>query len=1110
MPVPGEEKIHSEIRARLHRVRQKNKRVRLAAGAMRWVATACAGATFLAVLESLFWFSSPVRIFLSICFPAVLFAAGLIWVGLPAIRFFSRRHPDDEALALWAGGAFPDIRDRLADALQVYRESRSKPQSASQELSGAALRSVHSALHGKDLNRAVSPEPARRAAGGMILSVSACLILFLLFRGAFPDAAHRLLSPSRRFSPPRPFSLRVVPESPRVRYGDALTLRILAEGEKRPDEIILTVTAGRSARQEVVLAPPFDHTIPAVKQNLSIQARSGPVRSDPIAVSVYQLPEVRSLQVTLIPPRPAGQPSRALDPNVGAIEALPGTRAVIRIRATGALSGAALVFDSGLVHAMDASGDAAEGAFTIRRTDRYAVALTDTAGRSNPDPIRYAVTLLEDAFPVARILSPARDTDVEKGMQLPLVLQAEDDYGLSRIGLGYWIHGAEGREDTVLLPIAMQSPVPRRVVLDWTWDLRDIGLYPDDRASYFFEAWDNDAAAGPKRGRSRVYTVRFPSMMELYERIESGHDRQVAGMEALYEQGQEMQETLSRLSDDIRAGRETGWETRKTLEGQAERLEEMRQAVETLSENLDELVREMERQELIRSETLEKYLELQEMYQEIASPELQEAMKQFRQALAETPDAALRQEADKLTISQETFLKSIERTLNLLRRLHVEQKAEELVRRMEEMIARQDSLNADAGRGPDRPDSALAERQERLGRDMADFHKEMTELSEKMQALQNMPVEEAERILREMSEQNFSGRMDDLSQKLRQGRTGEAGREGAALRDQMASVSEGLQALQESLMQGQKDRMAEALRRASMQVLEISRKQEGLMQAQTSGDADARKQAALQQGLGHVIRRLYALSQETFFITPEIGRALGRAQAEMQEAISAMQQGGSPGAAASQRRAMGALNRTVLALEQTMEQMEGAQSGLGGEALMAGLEQIGLEQMALNRALADLLNQGRLSLEEQAALSRMAAQQAALKQRLEALMRRHGNPAEIAGRLDRLADEMESVIQDLRNHQADAQTVEQQRRILSRLLEARQSLEKQDLSRRRQARSGEDVIRRSPASAEIRRDALQDRIRQDLLRLHRSGYRQDYESLIRKYFEALSREGAFE
>jgi len=159
--------------------------------------------------------------------------------------------------------------------------------------------------------------------------------------------------------------------------------------------------------------------------------------------------------------------------------------------------------------------------------------------------------------------------------------------------------------------------------------------------------------------------------------------------------------------------------------------------------------------------------------------------------------------------------------------------------------------------------------------------------------------------------------------------------------------------------------------------------------------------------------------------------------------------------------------------------------------------------MALNRSVADLLNRGALTLEEQAALARMAAEQEAVRKALENLLNSGGQ--EVAGRLDRLVEEMETVVRELEENRASEATVKRQQRILSRLLDAQNAL-RADVSRKRKSSVGEDMEVASPGPLPILIPRWQQKLQQDILHMAKEGYTKAYQELIRQYFEALMRQ----
>ena len=110
------------------------------------------------------------------------------------------------------------------------------------------------------------------------------------------------------------------------------------------------------------------------------------------------------------------------------------------------------------------------------------------------------------------------------------------------------------------------------------------------------------------------------------------------------------------------------------------------------------------------------------------------------------------------------------------------------------------------------------------------------------------------------------------------------------------------------------------------------------------------------------------------------------------------------------------------------------------------------------------------------------------------------------GRMGGVTKEMEEVVEDLKNGQATQKTMEKQQRILTRLLDAQHALKEQDTGRQRQAKAGRNRYRQSPGPLELTPSELKAKLTRDILDLMKEGYSQDYQELIRDYFERLMAE----
>ncbi|MFY0581567.1 DUF4175 family protein [Cystobacter fuscus] len=131
-----------------------------------------------------------------------------------------------------------------------------------------------------------------------------------------------------------------------------------------------------------------------------------------------------------------------------------------------------------------------------------------------------------DAPPQVQLLTPAPELEIDPGQQVVLKYEASDDYGLNGLALVFRVPGSK-EESRIPLP----REDGRRDKGTYNWNLGTLKVQPGDRISYFIEAKDNDAVAGPKRGVSRTQVLRVYSAAEhlraALQKVEALWDRMV-------------------------------------------------------------------------------------------------------------------------------------------------------------------------------------------------------------------------------------------------------------------------------------------------------------------------------------------------------------------------------------------------------------------------------------------------------------------------------------------------------------------------------------------------------------------------------------------------------
>jgi len=199
-------------------------------------------------------------------------------------------------------------------------------------------------------------------------------------------------------------------------------------------------------------------------------------------------------------------------------------------------------------------------------------------------------------------------------------------------------------------------------------------------------------------------------------------------------------------------------------------------------------------------------------------------------------------------------------------------------------------------------------------------------------------------------------------------------------------------------------------------------------------------------------------------------------------------------------------------LEQLQNNSGSGQSGNGTpQSIQQMIEQLGEmkgNQQQLNEQLQQMINdmQGeRLSNDQMQRLNELAKQQNRIRKQLQELQENGGLEGDRAGsEIQRMIEDMEDTINDLRGGAVDPTLIERQQNILTRMLDAEKSMQERDEEEKeREGKSPANFERTSPS--DITLEELEKQIRSRLNDPNFTKYSPDYQKLIERYFELLKK-----
>jgi hypothetical protein len=418
-------------------------------------------------------------------------------------------------------------------------------------LAELAIKRAAQLVDGIDSKEAIPLAPVRRS-GTTLCALGAGLLLAALVMPRLALAQWlRFIDPFGDHPPYSRVEYVVEPGDTTVVYGRELEVRVQTKGAP-VDRLDLALRyQGTKDDDTLPLFAEQDGTwkgtVASVTMGGQYFVRGTAGRSRMFRITVITVPRFEEVRFRISPPAYTNRAAYEGPVPEGGLAGLPGTRVQVWVRSNRPLSGGSLeipaesrIRSTALVPDPDDRSQVT-GSFEIRKAGRLHLSIKDVAGQASTDTFVAPISVLVDERPFVWIMEPPEISFATPSVALPVVLSAEDDYGLSRIQLFRSLNQSRA------LPVDIS--IPTTPPLRWTARidllLDRFGLKPGDEIRLFGRAEDNDPA-GPKGAESGIVTVRIISQEEFEQLV-----RAQRGVELLLSKYQGAQRRLEALKSEI-------------------------------------------------------------------------------------------------------------------------------------------------------------------------------------------------------------------------------------------------------------------------------------------------------------------------------------------------------------------------------------------------------------------------------------------------------------------------------------------------------------------------------------------------------------------------------
>ena len=935
----------------------------------------------------------------------------------------------------------------------------------------------------------------------------------------------------------------------------------------------------------------YSATIENVNRPLQYYITAKNVASETYQITVNREPVVKQFQIRLTYPAYTQLAPQTLEANVGDIHALFGTEVGFTGESNKPLTAAFLDFEESegvsleIADIADFAGfgeggawrgtgprptvgedDARQetgprftdtgmnGTFIAQKSENYSIRLTDAEdGLTNRNPIRYTINVIEDAAPEVDIIEPARDTVLDDDMFVELKVEATDDYGIQALQLVYRIE-RDGAEE-VNVPLKQWEPLTAQqaAFVTYMWDVDAVGMFPGETLAYYVQALDIDNVSGANVGKSLTYTLRFPSLSEMYDAISSEQQTEQHGIEELFGEQEQAAGLVDTLLDKIRKSQQLTLKDETLMQQVLETQKQIEEAAMSLVEDMKKTAADMEKNQLFDRETLQKYQALQELMEQALSEEHKELLRKLSEALAEQELNEQEKALMEANLNQEQFLQQLERAKSLYEQLLLQQELEAAVKQAEALAEQQKELmdtleaieeGADApqeGQPTDTP-QALAQKEERVGSEVSQLHEkldnlgaEIGELAEK-QGSETMAAppqigrlaDEIKRLNAFAREHQLTETLQDTSENLRSGQNQQALQSGREAEQTLTELAQGLDNALEFMEGANANATQAAMQQAVSSALHLSHLHEKVLEqtralsaaaaAENPVDGEikqmqrlAAEELSASEGLERLATQLWELGTRQMEVEPEIVWRLNASNDALSRAARALEDR-QPGLAVPiQRAALADMNEAIFQLLNAMAQMNQQMGASGLENMMEQLQQLAQGQEQLNQMAQNLSQQMRQQGQTpglQQMLQQLAGQQQLIREATERLAEMAEQMAEMLGSLEDVAEEMAEVEKSLQRGELNRQVLDRQEQILTRMLDSLKSLQKRDVGKQRKAQ-----VAKNPSTPAQEVPPLHPELLEIVRKLETAPNATEVENIpfqyreqLRQYFKVLSQQ----
>jgi len=1005
----------------------------------------------------------------------------------------------NEEAALQIGKFFPKISDKLLNIIQLEKLS-----GVENELLLASILQKSNEIQEIPFTGAIDYGKNRKFLKYAIGPVAIIILLFLFLPQFLTESSTRIIKYNRNFIPEAPFRFELENDELKGFKGENYTVKIKTEGVSSPESLYIWLN-NRKLKATKTAPNSFEYTFNRVQAGLEFMLEAENIQSGSFELSIVERPSIGLFNIDINYPSYLNKASELIQ-NSGNMTIPEGSTVTWEFE-TNSTNNLYLNFKA--LKSTENVEKSNDNLFSFKNKFKestpYSIQLENEHSQ-NKDSLLFNIEVIKDQFPK---ITFDHYQDTVLFQSIVLGGNISDDYGFSNLDFYYKYENEDAYQ---ALDLDFNSNLTNQSYYN-VFSLDSSKIQAGSEISYYMQVSDNDGVNGQKSSKTGVYSFKIPSKEAIEEEIDATSKEVQNKIDETLKSAKELNEKIQEADERLKTKKELDWQDEKLMQDILKQKEEIQKKLEELNKE-NKLNSIKQEQFSPQSEELKaKVDQLQKLMEELLDDETRALYEELKELLENKEDIQnFRENIEDLQNQEQGVEEEIERALELFKKLQFDQKLEEGLKDLEKEIKDQEDLLEETEDRKNKTDD-LSDKQEQEKEDLEKLEEKLDELNELNKDRENPDA------LPEDLKENFEDIKQDQEnskEQLKNNKRNQSKKSQQGAVEKMKKMQKSLQSMQSSAQESQMQENLQNLRDLVDNLVTLSFNQEDLMnEFKSIRQSDPRFNELSQQQLklkddSRIVQdSLVSLSKRVFQISSFVMRELSEMNRQMDGSLDDLKEKRISQATGKQQFTMTSINNLALLLDDVLQQMQEQMAQMQGQGKGKDGKNspqpgnLGELQKQLSEQIGELKKSGKTGRAISEELAKLAAQQERLRKALENF-ETGADGDKLGDKIDQLAKEMEKNEVDLINKNITDQTIDRQQEILTRLLDAENSMQERGEEEKRKAKTAFDYELSVPQSLNDYLKAKEKEI--ELLKTIPAKLNPYYKKETNKYFKKIKQQ----